>query len=276
MNAAELGAANDNKPHVCDHCQGKFGGRKKKYCTTKCRLQAKYRRENPGKPCRTKEEISAGALTSTPHECGYCGDTFYPKGSDRTKFCSRACAFKFKGAVSALKSVSFTVTRAKCGHCGEWFEVKPRNRKFCSQACGLIYQRQTYKDKTRSKWDTRRCKECDASFTPLQRCSRPSEYCSAQCARRYNGRIGKKKRRAVMRGVQSERVNPIDIFVKAEWRCQLCGTETPRILRGTYEPNAPELDHVIPLARGGAHANDNVQLLCRQCNASKGDQLLAV
>lgn len=31
-----------------------------------------------------------------------------------------------------------------------------------------------------------------------------------------------------------------------------------------------ELDHVIPLARGGAHADSNMQLLCPRCNRSKG------
>lgn len=31
-----------------------------------------------------------------------------------------------------------------------------------------------------------------------------------------------------------------------------------------------EIDHVIPLAKGGAHADANLQLLCPPCNRSKG------
>lgn len=31
-----------------------------------------------------------------------------------------------------------------------------------------------------------------------------------------------------------------------------------------------ELDHVVPLAAGGEHADGNLQLLCRSCNRSKG------
>lgn len=34
-----------------------------------------------------------------------------------------------------------------------------------------------------------------------------------------------------------------------------------------------EFDHIIPLARGGATSVRNVQLLCRSCNASKGDSI---
>lgn len=31
-----------------------------------------------------------------------------------------------------------------------------------------------------------------------------------------------------------------------------------------------EIDHVVPLARGGAHCDSNMQLLCPRCNRSKG------
>lgn len=31
----------------------------------------------------------------------------------------------------------------------------------------------------------------------------------------------------------------------------------------------PTLDHIFPLALGGSHTDDNVQLLCQQCNSQK-------
>lgn len=41
---------------------------------------------------------------------------------------------------------------------------------------------------------------------------------------------------------------------------------------GTYKVNAPELDHIIPIAKGGAHVWSNLQCACRECNAAKSDK----
>lgn len=42
------------------------------------------------------------------------------------------------------------------------------------------------------------------------------------------------------------------------------------VCRGEFEKRLLELDHVTPLARGGLHADENMQLLCRTCNRQKG------
>jgi len=59
--------------------------------------------------------------------------------------------------------------------------------------------------------------------------------------------------------------------------CRACGgsyiIDTPEALRGTIEPDAPEVDHIVPMSRGGGHLRANLQVLCRACNGSKGNQL---
>lgn len=35
-----------------------------------------------------------------------------------------------------------------------------------------------------------------------------------------------------------------------------------------------EMDHIIPLTRGGTHSEGNLQPLCRSCNASKGNKTM--
>jgi len=89
-------------------------------------------------------------------------------------------------------------------------------------------------------------------------------------AGRRNRRIAKARRRAIERGVAADKIDPIAVFDRDKWKCKLCGTHTPRRLRGTYEPNAPELDHVVPISLGGAHIWSNVQCSCRKCNGDKG------
>ncbi|QDP57374.1 MAG: putative HNH endonuclease [Prokaryotic dsDNA virus sp.] len=54
----------------------------------------------------------------------------------------------------------------------------------------------------------------------------------------------------------------------------MCGCKTPEAKRGTYAANAPELDHIIPLAKGGAHSKANTACSCRRCNIAKSDKVL--
>lgn len=56
--------------------------------------------------------------------------------------------------------------------------------------------------------------------------------------------------------------------------CYLCGE--PLDLAAAFpDPQAVTLDHVVPLARGGAHTPDNLRVACRPCNLRKGDKLPA-
>jgi 5-methylcytosine-specific restriction endonuclease McrA len=84
-------------------------------------------------------------------------------------------------------------------------------------------------------------------------------------------RIAKDRRKARQRGATAdESIDAIAVFIRDGWRCQSCGCNTPRSLRGSQHSDAPELDHIVPLALGGAHTHDNVQCLCRTCNGLKG------
>jgi 5-methylcytosine-specific restriction endonuclease McrA len=62
----------------------------------------------------------------------------------------------------------------------------------------------------------------------------------------------------------------VRIFDRDGWRCYFCGIETPRELLGKLVPNAPTLDHVMPICLGGFHEEENLACACRRCNSSKG------
>ncbi|HLA29283.1 MAG TPA: HNH endonuclease [Syntrophales bacterium] len=49
------------------------------------------------------------------------------------------------------------------------------------------------------------------------------------------------------------------ILLKCKGKCVECGAV-----------EHPEVDHIIPLARGGRHDEDNFQILCKKCNLKKG------
>lgn len=104
---------------------------------------------------------------------------------------------------------------------------------------------------------------------------KPKTYCSTACRKRTlvskASRLAHKtKRKALSRGLTAESFHPFEIFNRDGWRCRICLMPTPRHMRGTTEPNAPELDHIMPLSRGGGHTRSNTQCLCRACNQTKG------
>lgn len=73
-------------------------------------------------------------------------------------------------------------------------------------------------------------------------------------------------RRARMRLAFVESVDPLTVYERDNWTCRLCGLPV--------EPSTASVDHIIPLARGGKHAYENVQTAHRRCNFSKGARLL--
>lgn len=62
---------------------------------------------------------------------------------------------------------------------------------------------------------------------------------------------------------------------QAEWqqilneqdnRCGCCGESFANV--------RPELDHIVPISKGGSHTAGNAQALCRSCNAQKHDKTM--
>ncbi len=74
------------------------------------------------------------------------------------------------------------------------------------------------------------------------------------------------RRRARLMGA---RVGPIDLDALPFNDCSLCGDPIEADLRWPH-PMSKSVDHVIPLARGGAHVQDNLQWTHLRCNLSKG------
>ena len=77
-------------------------------------------------------------------------------------------------------------------------------------------------------------------------------------------RAQKRRRKALKRGATVEPVDEQGIYDLCDNACVYC--EATEDLT---------LDHVIPLAGGGAHSEDNLVVACRRCNSSKNATPLA-
>jgi 5-methylcytosine-specific restriction endonuclease McrA len=149
------------------------------------------------------------------------------------------------------------------------FEKKGRN-KYCSVECRKEKARRDAFNLSKSKQTlkARSCRECGKMFTPEYGDKRRI-FCSEECFLKSTRRIRRHKERAKLRNVKVESVDPMKVFARDGWRCQLCGKKLKRLDRGTYKDCAPEMDHIIPLSKGGEHSYQNAQCSCRRCNADK-------
>jgi 5-methylcytosine-specific restriction endonuclease McrA len=160
-----------------------------------------------------------------------------------------------------------------CVVCGGQIVTGKKNRTICSDECGREKARRfSFKiNKAKKAVKERLCNECGKIFTPEYGDQR-RVFCSYICRYKSVRRSRKQKERALLRKAKVESVNAITVFNRDGWRCQLCHKKLRRADRGTISDNAPELDHIIPLSKGGEHSYRNTQCACRKCNSEKGGE----
>lgn len=80
-------------------------------------------------------------------------------------------------------------------------------------------------------------------------------------------------RKRTVRGVSDGTVTKEsleDMFEQQGGMCAYCGKE---ITKKSKDPYARQLDHIIPICRGGLNTLSNVHWVCPRCNKSKGGRL---
>lgn len=229
-------------------------------------------------------ELNSRQADGASRVCGSCGAQYEPIRVNQ-KYCGNPCSWD-KG------------WQRECEGCGEQYQTRHSDQRYCSKPCAfkhgdlgakahpakadsVMYKRWSRKAarsmKKQRKLALRReflatkirtCPECEQAYEAEYY---GQVYCSKTCQRRKKTRTKTPLLRARKHGVVSEAIDPIKVFVRDDWKCQQCNCETPRELRGGIEDNAPEMDHIVPLSKGGSHTYENVQCLCRKCNGIKSD-----
>jgi len=86
----------------------------------------------------------------------------------------------------------------------------------------------------------------------------------ARNPRRVNGYV--RKRQALVVTTTVELVDYTVVLEKARGHCKICRKPFGRL--------KVEIDHKVPLARGGTHTYDNLQAVHAVCNRRKGAKIL--
>ncbi len=276
--------ADEDSSRHCAHCGELFrlktnkttglpSTRPRVYCGRVCLvLSARLRHKGKPRPYRKRPSRRVEGF------CPGCGLHFLRERQggiggreDAGKYCSQACYQDARSRVSseryALRAIAtnwqWRPNKAVALEIESLRRIAKRpvvqrlTRRPCSGGCGSMLA--GYMEYSRT------CKDCKGE--KRRDCARRFRKTAEGKAQR---RVEKARRRAICRGAEADRIDPIKVFDRDGWRCHLCGCLTPPKLRGTYEPNAPEMDHVIALALGGTHTWDNVRCSCRKCNGDKG------
>lgn len=203
--------------------------------------------------------------------CEWCREQFIPKRPDRTRFCGRKCSFGYRAQQKAHRAgtrAAKPVWFKACRECGQLFTAKTEAASVCGKNCDA---RARYRHKTLHRRKHRTCVACGRQFF-TDYGNKRTLFCSKRCLRRthHQSHHSNHRKRARHYGVQYEPIDRIKVFERDGWRCQICGETTAKEMIGTFSDDAPELDHRIPMAKGGGHTWENVQCAHRGCNNRKG------
>lgn len=260
--------AGGDHSRACAHCGGTIAPRinktgrpskaPRKFCNRRCHEAWHHVRRGPGRQRNSKPKgmICIGCHREVVR---------LVRGgrSDAGKFCTRECAVRHRSLVAgemlALKRMATRQAQSERKRAAA--EKVPAVDVVSCCMCSASMVR------PKNGWASRSC--CSDACRKARLASRKRRALTSE-AGKASKRRAKAKRRAVERGARADNIDPIAVFDRDGWKCQLCGERTPRRLRGTTQDRAPELDHVLPLALGGQHTWGNVQCACRACNLAKG------
>lgn len=138
------------------------------------------------------------------------------------------------------------------------------------------------------------CKICGKEYTPRQYMESEGltlfsnvGYCSHACKRKAMNRLSKNnkkakgirdndRRRAQKYGVEYDSSITLKKLVARDGlRCAICGgmCDWSDTKWGYSGPTYPSKDHIIPMAKGGPHIWENMQVAHVMCNSEKGDKV---
>lgn len=217
--------------------------------------------------------------------CLHCKVGFLAKrrpDGEYTRFCSNSCCRRYHAPART----------AECKCCGLIFKCRRTGQHFCSSFCYRDFTIDTAALEQREKDLAQKIKqfqreiheESELLDRELQRkrffvkspdgtcdwcganlSSRQTRFCSDRC----NHHLKKHRRRGYE---QHGKVDRKAVFARDGWCCVYCGVA----VQEPYDPRvdtSATVDHVIPLAKGGSHSDENCVTACKRCNTRKSDSL---
>lgn len=220
------------------------------------------------KRCAICVDKNAGRIKPDRASHCICGQMLVHTDGDRRprRYCSDKCRWADSKRNLRKPAVERTFC---CAYCERQFTTAHK-RKFCSVKCLAGSTRQAEMDAYLAAHKAIGlvvvCRDCDCEFCPMPGVSMARVRCP-MCFDELSETHWQHIRKRRIKAAFIEPVDRIKVFDRDGWVCRICGVKT---IRKPYQPNSAELDHVVPIARGGEHSYQNTQCACRRCNGMKG------
>ena len=141
-------------------------------------------------------------------------------------------------------------------------KLSERHRQYCKRLRQTQEGAQQIRDRAKRFLDSKRN---DEKWKYSERNRRTEWYKRTIAKRRIYARINSHKRRVLIQTGGNHTEEEIALLRKQQGnKCNACH----RSLTKRFE-----IDHIMPVSRGGTNSIENLELLCRRCNRSKGDML---
>lgn len=166
--------------------------------------------------------------------CAACGRQYHPT-SGKQKACTTRCAHQLRPTTRVVWPAC-KVYFPECVTCGRRYTARSSRGRACSTECQAAALQRYYQE------------------------NREQYIARAQ------------QRHALVKGLEREDVDPLRIYERDKWTCQLCGKKVRRTPRGKHDPLMASLDHIIPVTKGGGWTYANLHCAHLRCNKSKGNR----
>lgn len=195
----------------------------------------------------------------------------YTKADGRITVRCLECGYEFEYVARALTRTDPTITCQRCkereqAERGRQKQEETERRKRIRER---IREQERWSRTVFNQQSFSICPECNALFYGR------GTYCSKRCYARHNDKKHEIARRARI-GKADNTISLIRLYRRDKGRCYLCGEPCDwsdnKTINGVFIAGNkyPSIDHVVPLAKGGAHTWENIKLAHRICNSRKG------
>ena len=194
--------------------------------------------------------------------CEICHSKFQPTTGSRNvnRYCSLECSGVGQSRAARQR---YEQSPKICPTCDSPIPYEKRTNKFCCQSCAATFNNRGIR---RHGQPAGTCEHCgNPNRTAAHR------YCSIEC-------FGQANTKYVTAEEKQEAARAVWRAGQAKWRAKgyrvLDPTADRKVVKEIYAncPDGYEVDHIVPLSRGGKHHEDNLQYLPIAENRRKGNR----